>query len=339
VTPPERRGARALQLVLGLAITAALVLWAFRNVSFAEVWSTIRTVRILPMLLAVAVATIPFALRVPRWRLLLRHDDDRPVPSGPLWHAIAIGFAANNVLPLRAGELLRVGAVSRLARVSFAAALSSVAVERVIDALTVVALLSVGLVAAHLPSTVSLGGTTPVTVVAQRTGIVCLAALLVAIAAAWRRDLALQLFERLLPSGRIGAAIVRFVDRVLSGLGALRDPRRALPVIGWSFIIWTVNAAAFFLAFKAFNFPVPFTGALILQGGLMIGIAVPSTPGYAGPFEAAIVAALALYGIAAAPALAYAVTYHLTTFIPITALGALSAIRTGTRLRTPTAAP
>jgi uncharacterized protein (TIRG00374 family) len=335
VAPPDRRGAHALHLIVGLTVTAVLVWWAFHKVDFGDVWSTIRTVRVVPMLFAVALATLPFLLRVPRWRLLLRNDDGSAIPAGPLWHSIAIGFAANNVLPLRAGEVLRVGAVSRLARVSFAAALSSVAVERVIDALTVAALMGIGLVAGQLPGAVTLGGNTPVAAVAQRTGILCLAVLLVAIAAAWRRDLTVRLFERLMPSGRFGGALVEFVDRLLGGLEALRDPRRALPVLGWSLIIWLVSAAAFYVAFQAFHFTVPFTGALILQGALMVGIAVPSTPGYALVFEGAIVAALALFGVSTGPAFAFAVTYHITTFIPITALGAISAIRTGTNLRAP----
>ena len=339
MAPPERRGARALQVIAGLAVSAALVWWAFHDTDFSSLWSRIRGVRLIPLLAAVAVATAPFLLRVPRWRLLLRHDDGRALPSGALWHAIAIGFAANNVLPLRAGEVLRVAAVSRLGPVSFASALSSVAVERVIDALTVVALMSSGLLLGSLPATVTLGGSTPAAVIAQRTGIVCLVALLVAIAAAWRRDLALRWIERLTPSGRAGAALVRFADHLLSGLGALRDPRRALPVIGWSLIIWLVNASAFFVAFKAFDFQVPFAGALVLQGALMVGIAVPSTPGYVGVFESVIPAVLLLYGVDKGSALACAVAYHVTTFIPITFLGALSAVRTGTRLRAPAATP
>ena len=339
MAPPERRSTRALQIAIGVAVSAALVWWAFHDTDFTSVWSHIRTVRVFPLLVAIAIATAPFGLRVPRWRLLLRREDGGALPVSPLWNAIAIGFAANNVLPLRAGEVLRVAAVSRLTRLPFASALSSVAVERVIDALTVVALMGMGLVAGQLPSSVTLGGTTPATVVAQRTGIVFLVALLIAMTAAWRRDVALRLFERSLPSGRIGAALVQFVDRLLGGLGALRDPRRALPVVSWSLVIWLVNASALFVAFKAFNFSVPFTGALVLQGALMIGIAVPSTPGYVGVFETVIPVVLLLYGIDKGAALACAITYHVTTFIPITFLGALAAVRTGTHLRAPTAVP
>lgn len=331
MAPPERRSARALQLAVGVVITAALVWWAFHKVPFGDAWSTIRTVNVATLVAAVVVATIPFALRVPRWRLLLRQDDGSPVATGALWHAIAIGFAANNVLPLRAGEILRVGAVSRLGRVPFAAALSSVAVERVIDALTVAGLMGVGLVAGTLPTGATVAGSPAIAVVAQRTGILCLALLLAAIAAAWQRELALRLFERLLPRGPISVALVQFADRLLSGISALRDPRRAVPIVAWSLVIWLINGTAFYIAFLAFHFTVPFTGALILQGALMIGIAIPSTPGYAFVFEGAIVAALALFGIATGPAFAFAATYHLTTFVPITTLGAISAVRTGSR--------
>ncbi len=325
--PPERRGTRALQILAGVVISAALVWWAFRKEPLSQVWGIIRTARVLPMALAVVVATLPFALRVPRWKLLLHRDDGTAIPSRSLWQAIAIGFAANNVLLLRAGEFLRVAAISRLAPVSFAAALSSVAVERVLDALVVVTLLGIGLLGGHLTGATTMGAK------AEWIGVICVATMLAAIVAAWQRETALRIFERLLPSGRVARQLVAFVDQVLRGLGALRDPGRAAPIIGWSVIIWLVNAAGFYLAFKAFDFAVPFSGALVLQGAVMIGIAVPSTPGYAGVFETAIYATLLLYGVDQAHGLAYAILFHVTTFVPITLFGAIAAIRTGVRLR------
>jgi uncharacterized protein (TIRG00374 family) len=335
VTPPERRSTRALQLTIGLGISAVLVWLSFRKVDFGGAWQAIRTVHVWSLLAAVFLATLSFPLRIPRWRLLLRRADDSAVDRLSLWHALAIGFAANNVLLFRAGEVLRVAAVNRVGKVSFAAALSSVAVERVLDALTVVALLGFGLITAHLPADVRIGNGPPIATIAADTGIVCLAALAVAILAAWRRDLALRVFERLLPSGSFSAKIVRFADNVLRGLGAMRDWRRAGPVVFWSFVIWLVNAAGFFMAFRAFNFDVPFTGALILQGALMLAIAAPSTPGYVGIMEPVIIASLALFGISNTAAGAYAIAYHATTFVPITVLGAYSAFRTGVRLKVP----
>ena len=322
MTATDRRGARALQIGIGLAISAALVWYTFRGTDWASVWTTVRHVKLAPLLLAIVLATLPFPLRVPRWRLLLRHDDDSALATAPLWHAIAMGFAANNVLPLRAGELLRVAAVSRLGRVSFPTALSSLAVERVLDALAVLGLMGIGLLLADFPpGTVS-------SAAALTTGAVCLAALMMAIVAAWQRALALRLLERILPDNAVGAKIHHFVDRLLVGVGALRSWQRSLPVIGWTLVIWLVNAAAFYVAFSAFGFNVPFSGALLLQGTLMIGIAAPQAPGYAGGFELPIFLTLMLYGISKDQGVAYGLTYHISTFVPITILGAWSIVHT-----------
>jgi len=331
VTPPERRGARALKIGLGVAISAALVWWAFRKTPFSKVWSIITTAHVAPVLVAVVLATIPFALRVPRWRLLLRHDDGSAIATRPLWSAIAIGFAANNVLPLRAGEFLRVAAISRLAPVSFAAALSSVAVERVIDALAAVSLLGIGLVSGHLAASSGMGSK------AEIIGIACLALIVVAIIAAWRREQVIRMATALLPAGKMAARLITFADHVLQGLSALRDPRRAVPVLLWSIAIWVVNGTAFYVMFKAFDFPTPFAGALVVQGAAMIGIAVPSTPGFVGVLETAIYGALLLYGVDEAHGLAYGILYHLSTFIPITLMGALAAV--STRMRVPPTTP
>lgn len=53
-----------------------------------------------------------------------------------------------------------------------------------------------------------------------------------------------------------------------------------------------------------------------MQSLLMVGISVPSTPGYLGAFEAPIRLTLGFYGIPAAVAASYALSYHFTTFLP-----------------------
>lgn len=330
VTAPTRR---AVQLTLGLAISAAVVWWTFRNVDWSASWQYIVAADRGWMLLAVVLATLPFPLRLPRWRLLLRRDDGTPVAWTPMWHAIAIGFAANNVLPFRAGEVLRVGAVSRLGRVSFATALSSLAVERVLDALVAVGLLSLALTVAGIDPALTLKeGGRPIAEVATLVGMLGLAALAVAILAAWQRATALRLARRLLPAHRLGDALYHFGERLLDGLSALGAPRTAIPVVGWTLVVWLVNAAAFQAAFAAFDFTIPFTGALILQGALMIGIAAPQAPGYFGIFELSIAGTLAaLYQVPLEAGFAYGLLYHVTTFVPITVLGAWSAVSTGFR--------
>jgi len=100
----------------------------------------------------------------------------------------------------------------------------------------------------------------------------------------------------------------------------------------WSVVLWLVNALSFYIAFAAFGIQVSFVGALLVQGLVSFGVSVPSTPGYVGPFEAAIVAALALYGVGESRAFSYAIAYHATTFVPITLLGLWSVASTPIRL-------
>lgn len=336
MTATERGSARTLQIVFGLAVSVGMVWWAFKGYQLLDIWHAMLSAHPLPLLLAVALATLPFALRVPRWQLLLRQDDGSKVAALPMWRAISIGFAANNVLPLRAGEVLRVMAVSRLAPVSFGAALSSLAVERVLDGLVMTSLLGAGLVASEFPADLTIGGGTPIRVLAVRTGVICLLALILAGIAAWQRERTLRLVHWIIPHNKVGYALHSFAERVLLGLGALRDVRRSAPVIAWTLVIWLVNASAFSAAFAAYDLPVPFTGALILQGALMFAIAVPQGPGFVGVFEKAVTTTLvSLFAIPGERALACATAYHITTFIPIVAIGVYSAAKSGVHLRVP----
>lgn len=337
MTLPEQRWRRVLKLTLGIGVSAAMVWYAFKDQPFGTVWAQITEMRVAPMLVAVVLATLSFPLRLPRWRALLRRDDGTPVPTAAMWHAIAIGFAANNTLPFRAGEVLRVAVVSRLGRIPFATALSSLAVERVLDALVVVALLSLGLLNAGFGPGITLpGSSAPIATTAVRVGIACAVALGIAAVAAVYSATTLSVLARLLPGNRFGLALLDLAARMLGGLNALRDPRLAGSVVGWTAIIWLGNAMSFWIGFRAFDINVPFTAALILQGVLLIGIAIPQAPGYAGFFELVIVKVLALYGVPEGVGLAFALTYHVTTFIPITALGAWSATRPGITLKPPT---
>ena len=320
-------GRRTASALVGLALAVLLLVWALRGVHFSEVIGHLRNARLAPLLAAVVIATLTYPLRLVRWRLLLRAADGGPLPAAPLWHAVAIGFMANNLLPFRAGELVRLLAVSRLAGVRFSSALSSVAVERIFDGLTVVALLSVALLVSDLPPDVAVGGVS-VRHAAQAAGAMGAAALVGALLVVAFPLAAERLVRRLLPAGGLTERLVALIEGVRHGLSVLRSPALLAGTISWSLVLWLTNGLAFFVAFKAFGIPVGFLGALLMQGILVFGISVQLTPGFVGQFEAAIVAALALYRVPNDLASSYAIAFHATTFLPIILLGAWSLART-----------
>jgi len=323
---------RVLAGLIGIALAFGLLLWALRGVPIDEVLDHIRAAKPVPLIASILIATATFPIRLPRWRLLLRDDRGGPLPAAPLWHAIAIGFLANGILPFRAGELVRTYAATRLTGVRFTAALSSIAVERIFDGLTVVALLAFALLRSDLPPGITVGGVSLIHV-AQVTGLLTLGALVVATLVVAFPLAAEGVVRRVLPPGRVTDALVRAIEGVRLGMASLRSPALVIGVAFWSLVLWMVNALALYVCFAAFNIPVGYNGALLLQGILVFGISVQVTPGFVGQFEAAVVAALALYGVPNGLASSYAIVYHGTTFVPIMLFGAWSLARTPVALR------
>ncbi len=329
--PAPRRSAPVWQILLGITISAALLYFSLRGIRFSEVVEHVRMARLAPMLLAVVLATLTFVLRIFRWQLLLRGDDGRRLKAGPLWHAIAMGFMSNNVLPLRMGEVVRTLAAARLTDTRFTAVLASVAVERLFDAITVVGLLALGLFTATLPES---GLSTKMERIVTFGGLAALAGLVLATLVVMFPLAAERVVRKLIPSDRLATRLIGLIEGVRHGLSVLGSPGRVAGVAFWSLAVWGLSALSFYIMFAAFGIEVDFSGALLMQGLIMFGIALPSTPGYVGAFEAPIIIVLGLYGIDKNLAAAYALTYHVTTFIPITLLGAWSVARTNLGLTT-----
>jgi hypothetical protein len=320
-------GRRWVSIALGVVVSVFLLWWASRGLELGTVVAQLRRLNPWVVLLAVLIATLSFPLRLFRWRILLRGPDGGPIGYGPAWHAIALGFMSNNVLALRAGELVRCYAASRLAPVKFSTALASVAVERVFDSMTVVTSLIIILLAGTLPEGTVVGGL-PVDRLAGRVALIALAALAAAAIVLWTPSTFRRVIRSVVPFPRIAEGLVHILDGILEGIGALKSPRLLLAVIGWSAVIWLVNGLSFLILFQAFGLSLNFSAALLVQAAIVFSIALPSSPGFVGVFEAAVVASLGLYGVPQDQAFAYAITYHVATFLPITLLGFYSLIRT-----------
>lgn len=308
---------------MGLAVTAGFLFWAVHGVNLRDVWAGVRQANPWLILLSAGVATLTFPLRTLRWHVLLRDPEGAPYPMRPLWNATAIGFMANNLLPARAGEFARAWVASRELPVRFTTALASIGVERVFDGLMMLALMAVAIAAPSFPSHATIFGT-PLSRIAKGVAIGFGGALVLAFAVALKPEPWLGLLDRvagaLLPA-RIAAKLRSLADGLIAGLAVLKSPGRFAAVIGWSLALWLVNAAAFALCFRAFHLPVPAEGALLLQGLIGFGVAIPAAAGFWGVFEVATQLTLQFYGISATLALAYAFAFHLTSFIPITLLG------------------
>jgi uncharacterized protein (TIRG00374 family) len=318
---------------LGFALSAALLYWALHDVDWAMFRADIGASDPKYWALAIVASFLTFPLRARRWRTIL-DPVERNLPFGPLWRSVAIGMMANNVLPGRVGDVVRAFALSKeLPRIPFTTSLASLVVDRVFDAVVTLSLLVVAMMDPAFSSATNLGEGTVGGVVALVSGIV-----VVAFAGLYFAVFRPMLVESMATTV-VGRIAPRFTVRVrdlihpfIAGMGVLRDGRRFVAVLLWTTAQWMLNAAAFWFGFKAIGLDVPYTGALFVQGVVVIGIALPSAPGFVGPFEKAAQIALAQYGIGASAAAAWALGYHVLTFTPITVVGLWYASRLGLSL-------
>ncbi len=320
--------------VLGLVITGLLLWWVLRGVDTATVWAEVRGADFWLLSLAVSLATFTYFLRALRWKILLE-----PLRSGTSlgsrWAAVNIGSMANNLLPARAGEFARAYALARLEPVSVSGAFASLVVERFLDGLTIVSLLFLAMAAPGFPEEPSMGEISLVAVIQGVTLI--LGALLAAMVLMllFPRPLVrgVGAIARRLPGKRLPRLVVDALEAFLDGLQVLRSPRLLLQALLWSLGLWAWQSFAFWVGFRAFGIHVGYDAALFTNAIVAFAVGVPSSPGFFGTFHWGARLGLGVYGIPAAPTLAFAFGFHLGGFIPVTVLGLYYAWRLGISLR------
>jgi uncharacterized protein (TIRG00374 family) len=308
---------------LGIVISVAALFYAFHDVQWTDALDHARHANIWLLLLGAAAATGMFPLRARRWRTILDPIAPR-LPFGPLWRSTAIGMMVNNVVPLRAGEFARAYALTReLPQITFSTALASLVVDRVFDAVVVLLLLAIAMIAPGFPSGAMVHGR-PISQIATGFALVPLALLVVLYALVFFPGTLIRLFELL--ARRVSPTIEErgrdMLKRFAEGLSVLRTPTHFIAVFWWTLLHWLLQPLAFWLGFKAMGIDVSWSATLFVQGLIVDGVSLPSAPGYFGLFETAAVISLGLYGIDESAAVAWALVFHVVTFIPITLIGA-----------------
>ncbi len=273
-----------------------------------------------------ATALTPLGLwaRARRWRYLFPPRSDPP----GLVPAVMIGYMANNVLPLRAGEVVRVYVVARRWSAAgaggtgraFWTALATLIVERVLDSLAVVLMLAVLVLVVPVPAFLQAAALAVLAI--DLVGIAVLIALIVAPARCAR------LIERLSARWpRLQQRVLGAFETFVRGLDGIRAPSHALPILVWSAIVWALPASAAWMMLVAMNLNLPWIAGWTVLAFVALGVSIPSAPGYIGVFHAAAALAVGLFGVAQAAAVGYALVFHASQFLPTVALGWLYLLR------------
>ncbi len=310
---------------IGVAISLALLYIVFYQTNPAEVWAAMQSANYLWLIPAVAVYFVGVWLRAWRWRYLLRPM--KVLPVGLLFKTIVIGYMANDVLPFRLGELVRVYLLGTKAGVSKAATLTTIVVERILDGLTMVLFMVIG--ASFLPTNEVLQGTIRLSAIVM---VGAIAVLFLIVSSRRLANALLGLVLRPLPEGlrvKVGGLAGSFLD----GLESLRSGRDFLAVLIFSVLGWLPEAAMYALVGLGFGIQQPFTTFMLTTAAGNLGAMVPSTPGYVGVFDAPAKYVLILSGVADGLATSYILVLHAALLLPVILLGLYYLWREGLSLR------
>ena len=322
-------------LWLGITVSVALLLFlayqVYRIDDPSGLIDELTEANYLYLIPAVAVYFVGVLFRAMRWQFLL--NPLRHFPVKRLYPVVVIGYAANNLLPMRLGELVRSYYLARQENFSASSALGSVAVERVFDGLTLIAL--VGVTAPWL----LLLGEFDWTAGVSRTTAIALAAAVVIIfggflvvftlLATWRRfSTGVERLFGLLP-GKLGGLALRFFVSFVSALAILNSPRKHLALVGLSIPIWVCEFVVYFLVSYSFDIGSHFDslGVYVLAIALLtatsnLATGIPSAVGGIGPFEVVAQQTLVALGVSVGVAVDYALVVHLVAlWLPVNVVG------------------
>jgi len=313
-----------LKKILPWLITIAALYLAFRGVEWELLWGHVSGARIEYLLVAVVLTIASYWLRAARWPLLF------PQVALPLlssWKVLVLGFFMNNILPARAGELIRAHLGAKVIGCARTLVLATVASERLADGLTISLffILIIGFlgrgnldpaIADNLMYVAYLFGAVAVGVIA----VLSLRNQVVKIL----NNLASRLDRK--SSTYALSRVQMFID----GLSPLQNPSRAARIGLWSVIIWGVELGAFAAVSQAFGGNLSLSGTVLFLVAVNFSSLIPAAPGGFGVIELIAKSVLVSAGVASPElALSMVLAQHVIQYAVIGIPGAflLSTLR------------
>lgn len=321
-TAPDASGKNGLRRKLILAATnlfsIACLWWVLHNMNWSDFGEELRHINWGWLAIAIACDISVYVWHGWRWSLLLTPIERIPVLRSV--RAIYVGLFANEVLPLRTGEIIRCYLQARWSSIPFSVALSSALIERIFDGFWLVLCLFV---------TIRLAPGLPRYVIDSSVLLAILilaAALLVAIAMFYKQRAHAALSE---------SGWHRHVRILIDDLHLIGHSRYLYFAALATFPYLITQVLPVFFVMKAYPaFAVPsWRVALVLMIVLRLGSAVPQAPGNVGAFQALTVVVLShVFGYDAGFSRGFSLFLWAAVTLPLLIVGFIALAITGAKI-------
>lgn len=236
-----------------------------------------------------------------------------------LLSSTAIGFMANNILPLRLGEFVRAYALSRQEpAISKSASLAMIFTERIVfDLAALLAIFGVVLSVTSIEIEESVKDNSLVILAVALVGYV-----FAVVIAQWPDRIAAFVGRRLnFLSSRAVDFVVSVIQKFALGLQFMRRLADGLSVMLQTALIWIFLGLSNYFVFLVFDLSVPLETSFATLAIVSIAILLPSSPGFIGVYHAAVIFTLNQYGVDKETAVACAIVMHAAQYVAVTLFG------------------
>jgi uncharacterized protein (TIRG00374 family) len=302
---------RALKMLAGLILSGIFIYFSFRQINLEDVLDRGIHFSFGWLFLAVMLYITGVVLRGIRWRIIL--PSSTYITTRASISLVVIGMAANNILPMRTGEIVRSGILSRETGMPTLTVLGTILLEKILDTLVLFTLAAVALIL--------LDEEEAKLFIIGATGIVVLGVNLLFVlvnGSISRRLLKLLIF---LPN-RINGVTSGIISRVQSGVGMIESKKIWFKVVSLSALIWIFESISYFCVAASLGIFLSITHFTVVTSASNLAIAVPSTAGGIGPFEFFAKESLTFVSdISVIDAAVYAVLLHFLLLAPVSLVG------------------
>jgi uncharacterized protein (TIRG00374 family) len=304
--PPRFQTVSLRQLLWMATATLLFVPLALIGVSLDDVWRILLQSDWRPIALAITLFVLTVAAKTARWQVLF----EPPPAFDSLFAALVIGQAGNFLLPARLGDLMRIYVLGRREGKPPALTIGTIAAEKLVELIVLIGLTV--LVAPFVPMPAGLWEPS------ARLGTLVAGGLVVCGLLLFQKSRLRRLwgwvsakFLRVEP-----ARSTRQFDLTLAGLAPLFNWPHSARLVAWSALIWALMIATNYVLFFALPIAPSWLMATVLLVVLQVGVAVPSTPGKVGVFQALVVLTLSLFAIDRALAFSYGLLLYVVIAAP-----------------------
>ncbi|MDR2457864.1 MAG: flippase-like domain-containing protein [Clostridiales Family XIII bacterium] len=305
------------KILIGICISIFLIWLTLRQVDIKKSLELIVSVNYFILIPAILVYCFSYVVRSIRYYyILLPLKKTKVLENFPY---TVIGFFANNIIPLRLGELIRAKITGERLQMSRGSALATIVIERLFDVTIFVSFFFLILAIMPFPEFIKRSF-----YILTIIFFICLAILYIVLI---HKDKALKVLSKIPLSLKLKSFITDFLNRFTGGLAILKNPDILIKTFIFSAILWITEALFVLIVTYACGIQISILGAIFIVIVVGMGGIIPTAPGYLGAFEMMGVLALSTLSVDKDLAFVCVAIWHFLSLVLIFTLGSLCIIK------------